>query len=291
MSGIIKHLELFILALLIGLLPMCKKSSPTSPTSPPEPKEQVTVQALTVTSSSDSLFIGDTETFTATAKMSDGSTITVGASGTWSSGNSNVAAVNNSGLVEIVGSGYVKISVTYKGKQGFKAIRGLPNYKGEWEGSYVITSCSSSDQVKSILGFCNEYQRGFVFPCDFTLNQNQDQVTGYVYLDQLYAIVSGSIAQNGLLELTGIGSENSWVVDVSLRMQSKIPGRIIGAIPERRAMYMLFTKPSLLSGNGLIWCSLRDIKRTSDYTQNELSPAGLRLMGSTLEDLPRALEK
>ena len=223
--------------------------------------------------------------------MSDGSTIAIAASGTWSSGNSNVAAVNNSGLVEIVGSGYVKISVSYKGKQGSKSIRGLPNYKGEWEGSYVITSCSSSGQVRSILGFCNEYKRGVVFPCNFTLNQSQDHVTGYVYLDQLYAIVSGSIAQNGLLELTGIVYESSWVVKVSLRMQSKTPGRIIGAIPERRAMYMLFTKPSLLSGNGLIWCSLRNINRTSDYTQNEAPPAGLRLMGPTLKDLPRALEK
>lgn len=286
-----KYLKVLILALLIELFPMCKKSSPTYPTSPPEQKEQVTVQAVTVTSSSDSLFIGDTETFTATAKMSDGSAITVGASGTWSSGNSNVAAVDKSGLVEIVGSGYVKISVIYKGKQGSKSIRGLPNYQGEWEGSYAITSCSSSDQVRSILGFCNDYKRGFVFPCSFTFNQNQDQVTGHVYLDQLHAIVSGSVAQNGLLELNGIVHENSWVVEVSLRIQSKTPGRIIGAIPERRAMHMLFTKPSILSGNGLIWCSLSNINRTSGYTQNEPSTAGLRMLEPPQTDLPCVLEK
>jgi len=76
--------------------------------------------------------------------MSDGSTKAV-IGGVWGVDDPRVATVETTtGEVTIVGSGMVNVFVDYEGKQGSKAIRGLPNYQGTWTGSYRISSCSST---------------------------------------------------------------------------------------------------------------------------------------------------
>src|SRR5262245_28768234 len=98
------------------------------------------VQSVTVASSSDLIFIGASETFTATAAMSSGGTQSV-TGGTWGTDSPSVASVDSTGRVTGVGSGMATIFVDFQGRRGTKLIRGLPNYQGAWSGSYAITGC------------------------------------------------------------------------------------------------------------------------------------------------------
>jgi hypothetical protein len=108
-----------------GLLLMagaCGNSSvPTSPIGPPG---AVALQII-VTASSDTLLVGTTEIFKATAKASDG-TVSQITSGTWHSTEPDVATVEAStGRVTIVGTGYACIGVEYLGNRGDLWIRGV----------------------------------------------------------------------------------------------------------------------------------------------------------------------
>ena len=73
----------------------------------------VTVKAITsevsVTSSNSTIYVGQTEQMTATVTMSDGTT--EAATGTWGSDNTNVAIVNQSGIVMGIGSGTATIYI------------------------------------------------------------------------------------------------------------------------------------------------------------------------------------
>lgn len=139
-----------------------------------------------MTSNSNLLYIGISETFTATATKSDGS-INAVIGGAWSGKNSSVATVDaTTGLVTIVGSGTVSISVTYDGKTGSKSIRGLPNYQGTWSGSYRFDSCSATGDFLAA-GFCDTIPSGTVAPTDLVLTQVGDQVSGRFYLGDLSA--------------------------------------------------------------------------------------------------------
>jgi len=253
------------------------KGSPTVPTPPAS-----TVQSITVSSASTMLYIGATETFTATATMSDGSTKAV-TSGVWRTDNTNIATVNSTGLVTIVGSGTVNIVVTYGGKQGSKSIRGLPNYQGTWTGTYRVDSCTATGYFYAE-GFCDFFTVGMVLPTNLVLTQNQDQVTGRFYygVDQEgSADAVGSVGTNGQLLLTGRVEWEPFTIDVAWQLQSTTPGQITGTLNH---LYL----GTGYSGSGQLWCIINYLKRTS-LVLNEPSFAGLRLTTPTLKDLLRAM--
>ena len=130
------------------LMPACSGGS-TTPAPP-----AVTVTSITVTSASTMLKVGQTETFTATANMSNGTQ--QAATGTWSSDNTGIATVNSSGLVTIVGAGNANIIMTQSGKSGQKGIRGVPDYQGTWgPGTYRVDSCQNTGDWLSG-GFCTQ---------------------------------------------------------------------------------------------------------------------------------------
>ena len=240
---------------------------------------ELVVQSIAVTSSSAMLYIGVTETFTATATMSDGTSKAI-TSGVWSTDQANIATVNSTGLVTIGGSGTVNIVMTYEGKQGSKAIRGLPNYQGSWSGSYTIASCSATGDFLAA-EFCNTFTVGMVLPVNLVLTQDQDRVTGRFYMGQLSADATGPVATDGQLLLTGKITSDPFTIDVAWQLQSTTPGQITGTMGE------LFLATGF-SGSGQLWCNIRDLNRTS-LTPNEPSFAGLRLMTPTLKDLLRAM--
>ena len=104
-----KMLLVFLCFTLFLSIPGCKKKLPTTPDTP-----AMILQSITVYSSSDLLYIGTSETFTATATMSDGSTKAV-IGGVWGGDNPSVATVEaTTGQVTIVGSGMVNVFVDYQ---------------------------------------------------------------------------------------------------------------------------------------------------------------------------------
>src|SRR6185436_17772975 len=110
----------------------CGSNGPGTPTQP-------SVTSVTVSSSSDLLFMGAFEIFTATTNLGPAT----GAS--WSSDASSIAtADSSSGRITGVGTGRATISVDVKGVRGTKLIRVLPNFGGSWSGSYAINDCQST---------------------------------------------------------------------------------------------------------------------------------------------------
>jgi len=268
-----KMLLCFMCMSLFLSIPGCKKAPPEVPEIPIPP----TTQSITVISSSNLLYIGISETFTATATMSDG-TIKAVVGGVWGGDNPTVATVEAAtGKVTIVGSGTVNIFVTYGGKQGSKAIRGLPNYQGSWSGSYIIVSCSATGDW-AVIDFCSLVPVGTVLPTNLVLIQDQDRVQGNFRLGQLGADTSGPVQTDGQLLLTGT-IQGDITMEVSWRLQSTTPGQITGSLSQIWRM-------TGYSGNGQLSCNIRDLNRTSTMT---LGPGAPRVMTPTLKDFIRAL--
>jgi hypothetical protein len=251
------------------------KSTPTTPTTLKTP----TAQSITVISSSDMLYIGTSETFTATVTMSDGTAKAL-TGGVWSTDTPNVALVESStGKVTIVGSGMANIIIDYQGREGVKLIRGLPNYQGSWSGSYIRVSCSDSgDPGMSCSSFYPPIGTASLTKLDFI--QDHDRVTGKFTTNPsspfpLYADAIGQLQTDGKLLLTGTVTTGPFTIQVSWTMGSTIPGQITGSLVEiysetGTAVYVQFT------GN------IRDLSRTSNAGMGISAP---RVSNPTLRSL------
>ena len=77
-----------------------------------------TVSSVTVSPSSLSLIVGQTQQLTATAFYSNNSSGNVTNSASWSSSATGVATVNNAGVVTAVGSGTATITASFGGQSG-----------------------------------------------------------------------------------------------------------------------------------------------------------------------------
>ena len=242
-----------------------------------------TVEFITVISSSDLLYIGISETFTATATMADGSTKAV-IGGVWSEDNPSVALVATTiGEVMIVGSGMVNIFVDYAGQQGSKSIRGLPNYQGTWSGSYIFTSCSATGDF--LLGdFCgmarDEGLLDGLLPIELNLIQSDDRVEGHVLFGDMSAETNGPIQTDGRLLLTGAIQEDILTIEVAMIFQSAVPGQITGHLSHHWRM-------TGLSGIGQLEGDIQELSRISTMARSLRSVP--RMVNPTLKDVARAL--
>ena len=274
-----KMLLVFLCLSLFLSIPCCKKKLPTTPDIPAVISP--TVQSITVISSSDLLHIGISETFTATATMSDGSSNAV-VGGVWSEDNSSVATVEaTTGQVTIVGSGTVNIFVNYEGKQGSKAIRGLPNYQGTWSGSYVITSCNATGDFAA-MDFCSFLPVGIELIIELNLIQDEDRVEGRFLLGDLGADTNGPIQTDGQLLLSGAVQEGTSTIEVAMLLQSTTPGQIFGRLNQ-------LWRATEMTGDARLEANIEDLSRISTMAMSLHSVP--RMPSPTLEDLVRALRK
>jgi len=129
-----KRISSIVLLSLLLLIPACQ-NSPTAPSTP-----EVKVISIVTSPSGTVFFVGATIQLTATATMSDGRKQRI-ASGVWSSSDPDVATVDPSGLVTIVGVGMAVITAAYGGKTGSLSIRGMEeglnpaDLLGTWQAS------------------------------------------------------------------------------------------------------------------------------------------------------------
>jgi hypothetical protein len=246
-----------------------------TPTAPAPPA--LTTQSITV-SGPDRVFIGGTETFTATAVMSDGSSraVTTG----WASDTPGVATVEpTTGRVTGAGSGLATIYIVHDGRQGQKVVRGLPNFQGAWSGTYVVRGCTQSGQMALINACGDTLAVNRVLPTNLNLTQDADRVQGRFFLGTLGGDTSGPIQTDGRLQLTGavqgeLSMETTWVIE------SRSPGRITGGLS-------LLIRGSGLSGDVRVSADIRDLNLTSNIAPMDApAPApGPR----SLADLLRAI--
>jgi hypothetical protein len=259
------------LVALVVSVSACNKgsSSPTAPTP--------TTQSLTVTGP-DRVFIGGTETFTATAVMSDGGTraLTSG----WATDAPGVATVEaGTGRVTGVGPGNVTVYIVHDGRQGQKVIRGLPNFQGAWSGSYAVRSCTQSGQMALNNACGDTFAVNRVLPTNLNLTQDFDRVQGRFFLGTLGGDTSGPIQTDGRLQLTG-AVQGDLTIDATWAIESRSPGRITGGVS-------LLLRGSGLSGDIRVAADIRDLNRTSNMTPAD-SP-GAAPGPRSLADLLRAI--
>lgn len=182
------------LALVCGLV-SCGGKPPTTP-----PIDLGTT-AVAIAASTDLLKINQSETFTLTATMTDGSTRTV--AGTWRSESAAVATVDSNGRVTGAGSGETAISAESNGLRAApRALRVLPDYHGRWSGDWRINGCTTDgDWAGSDI--CRDVPVGSLLPFALALTQNRDAAAGNVTLDDVAGPIQGSIQLGGQLGATG----------------------------------------------------------------------------------------
>ena len=261
---------LVVAAVLAG----CGGSSPSGPSTP-----SVTPQSINVGSSSDRIFIGASETFTATATMSDGSTRSI--TGVWGTDAPGVATAEGAtGRVTGVGSGMVTVFVDSQGRRGTKLIRGLPNYQGTWSGSYAVRSCTQSGQVAQANLCGGTFSTNRVLPTNLNVTQDADRVQGRFFLGTLGGDASGPVQGDGRLLLTGVIQDSGATVDVSWNLESQAAGRITGG-------FSMLWRLSGASGDVRVIADIRDLNRTS----NIAAPALLTAPGAprTVREMLRAV--
>jgi hypothetical protein len=177
------------------------------------------------------MLVGASEVFTATATLSNGATQPV-TTGTWGSDASQVAQVEAaSGRVTGAGGGEATISVDFQGARGTKRIRVVPDYQGNWLGSYVVSSCSQTGGL-AVGNPCGTlFSTNAALPLAFQFTQSADVLSGRTSLGQLLSDnLSSPIATNGsvLILVTATSSGTTWAE--SWNLISTQPGRISGTL-------------------------------------------------------------
>jgi hypothetical protein len=236
-----------------------------------------TVQGVTVTSSSDLLFIGASESFSASASLSTGGTQPI-TNGSWGSDTPGVATVDSSGRVTGVGSGQATIFVDYQGRRGTKLIRGLPNYQGAWSGSYAVTGCTQTGDFARI-NFCSNFGVNRVLPTNLNLTQDRDRVQGRIFLGSLGGDATGPVQGNGQLLLSGAIQDPATTIETSWNLASTTAGRITGTLS-------FLWRGTGLTGDVRVNADIRDLNRTSGLASTLRGPSAT---GGSLDSLLRAL--
>jgi len=175
-----KWVSFGVVLCLLFFVSACNRWSPGNQTHDPfGPTHAV---EITVLSSKGTYLIGETETFTASLKMSDGTTVPI-TDGTWSSEFPDVATVDNAGLVTAISEGYIYIACAYQGMTAYKAILVRGDYRGSWAGTYSKDACSCTEDFFAA-GFCAT-QGGSGYPIEFHLEMAGDHLQGTIRLGSL----------------------------------------------------------------------------------------------------------
>jgi Big-like domain-containing protein len=246
----------------------CGSNGPGTPTQP-------SVTSVTVSSSSDLLFMGAFEIFTATTNLGPAT----GAS--WSSDALSIAtADSSSGRITGVGTGRATISADVKGVRGTKLIRVLPNYGGSWSGSYAINDCQSTSTFAQA-GFCSSFFRGQILNMNLSISQSRDAVTASFALGSLVGSgASGTVSEPGSVPLAGGVVSSTFRIDLqNFVVDSPQPGVITGHFDQ-------VWSGGGFSGTARIISDIRTMNRTSTaaLTLEARVPAAAPV---TLDDLIR----
>ena len=161
----------------------CKKN-PTAPDIP-----DPTVTGVTVTSNNSTIWVGQTEQMTATVTMSNGTT--KAATGTWGSDNTNVATVNQSGLVTGIAAGDATIYCDAEGLRGTKKLTVRSLWSRSGVGDMVFDMPTYVSRVR-VVGTYTGYSSNFIV-----------YVGGRLLVNELLGTGWGTTRYDGTLLTTG----------------------------------------------------------------------------------------
>ncbi|HMF98850.1 MAG TPA: Ig-like domain-containing protein [Vicinamibacterales bacterium] len=224
----------------------CSGNSPTAPAP--------TVASVAVTGPDSNVYMGATTQLNASSTMSNGAAQVP--SCTWSSDTPAVATVNATGLVTGAGAGQANIICTSGGREGHKLLRVMPNYSGNWSGSYNVTGCSNSGLFASA-GFCNSFPVGITLPYNFILTQTADAVSGRFFLGQIqFDQTSGPVGMDGGLTLASSNTQQGIRNDTIWQLAMPAASRITGNLRQNWTA-------SNASGTATLTAVIRDSMKTS----------------------------
>lgn len=183
-----------IVALLAIVGCSSSNSSPTAPTS----VANASVRSLSLSKTSVELIVGNVETIRATATYSDGSVRI--ASPTYTSSNTSIATVDSDGNVRAVASGSTTIAATLSGATANLPVRSVPDFAGQWSGTYRFTSCAAPARWGA--SYCNGLV-GPPYPIVLNLAATGSRVIGSIQLGLVTGTVDGSVSDDGTLRLNG----------------------------------------------------------------------------------------
>lgn len=196
-----KRAAIVVAILACAFAASCGKTSET-----PSP----TVSGLALSPATDLIKIKGTEKFSATATFTSGNSEVVTAS--WASDNQAIATVDATGTVTGVASGQAAITATFQGKSATRSIRIVPDYSGQWAGSWAVTSCGVQGDFPA--NWCDPV-RGGTFPATLAIVQTRDVVSATWTFQESTGTHPGSIGADGRLTLTGSTLQNGVTVTIS----------------------------------------------------------------------------
>jgi hypothetical protein len=168
-------------------------------------KPSPTASGLTITPTLDVLLIPSSQTLTATATFSDGSTRVV--TPAWTIDDQRVATVDANGRITAVSPGAATLVASFEGRTTTMPLRAVPNYAGSWSGGYRQVACDAPDTSA-----CHTYPPNVVPPpvlrLTAILEQRGASVAGRIEFfsnDRSGGVVNvtGAITLEGRLDLDG----------------------------------------------------------------------------------------
>jgi hypothetical protein len=161
------------------------------------------------------LFLGDTYTFTMSARLSDGTIVTTG--GVWGSDAPTIATVNaSSGSVQIVGIGEATIYVDYQGQRGTQRIQSTVGYEGTLRATSRVTSCVDTGDWEAV-DACEEFPNGFEADFTGTFTQADRTVTAVMSLgsdDFAGNPVTAQVNDRGELRFESVHNDGDMTVTI-----------------------------------------------------------------------------
>jgi hypothetical protein len=221
-----------------GKLPM----TPVSPTVPSQRSPTApTSFMITVSSPDTNVLFGTTEQMAATA--SDGRVLT---GGTWASDTPTVATITPTGVVTPVGASLSNISFTTGGQTGTKRVRGLPDVRGTFTGSYRVTSCIHNGQAAAAPD-CASFTTGSSLPYTFSFTQVDDVVSGRLSLGALeFDNLTGTIDIGGTLVFSARATGTSpTFVDATGRLDARCCSNAISNNTFGGTVTLAWSRPGL----------------------------------------------
>jgi hypothetical protein len=192
-----------------------------SPSAPAGPSASSVIVTLPST-----LVVGTNQQASAAAALSNGSSqaVTTG----WRSDNPAVATVTDTGLVTPVANGSATIFVVFSGVQGQQVVRVVPNFQGQWRGSYIVLNCTQTG-IYATINFCDG-KANTVLPTTLTLTQTGTAVSGNFFTGTLaYTSISAPIEADGTIVFSGTTTTPSTIqITVSWRLASPENGKVTG---------------------------------------------------------------
>jgi len=178
-----------------------------------------TVTNITINGPEGPYLVGGRYNFTATVTLSNGQT--QAASGTWG-GDAPTVGTMSSGVFAGVSPGEVTIWIDVtQGGRGTRRMRVYPSYNATWVGSYRLTSCTDSGQIRSQGRFCRDnFANGDILPLGLFMSQNGLTVTTTVYVGQLeFEQATSTMAEDGRLQVNAhYENEDGLLIDAVLQL-------------------------------------------------------------------------